>query len=168
MAILRDGFFFHSEAPLAVPSDSQATSAGPSTQGADTSSAGAASTAGGASDQRTDGGSVDQDVQGVGNTTVSRGTFAMVGLDEPSHPDLAKIASQQFEVIRPWIRRCIHPKGRHVFHFRHELLLELATIGIHLFLTKYPHLREQFDDSKHLSRLIFASVIGIVSQFFIE
>lgn len=158
--------------PSSARASSSSARAGPSSEGAGPSShhtgpssgyAGTASTAGG--------GSVPEPQHtGGAHTLSSHGKFATVSLDhsKPSHPDLTKIADEKFKKILPYIIPCVHPKGRHVQHFRHELLLELATIALHIFLTKYPHLRSAYNTSEHLSRSIFASICGIVSLFFIK
>lgn len=108
--------------------------------------------------------------QGTSNTSASlrqgKGSFTMVSLDHTTpahHPDIAKIADDKFEELQPYIRKCMHPAGRRVGHFRHELLLDMVNFGIHWFLQKFPHLRNHYNIKDRLSRLIIASNCGIVS-----
>lgn len=151
VSVLRDGLFFHCDE---VPS------------GSGDSGAGSALAVQGAGDAS---GSQGAKPSGAGDLpTGIRGNFTLVSLDKPSHPDVAKIANEKYQAIEPHIRHCIHPEGRRVLHFRHELLQKLVTAGICAFLTKYPHLRNSYSVLERLSRLIFASGCGIVSLFFIR
>lgn len=114
--------------------------------------------------------SVHQGADDLSAGPANRALYSLVGLDSngSAHPDLAKIARDKFEAIRPYIRDCVDPQGRPVYHFQHQLMLELVTAAIRIFLTKYPHLREAYSASERLSRLIFGLVVGVVSLFFIE